>query len=263
MKPQKAKKLKYVQLTETQKRFAPYSFSKMMVHNQCPQKFKFKMIDQIPFVFVPNEALTKGRQVHHLLENIATLDESTRQLLGNIMLKGESAYTKDALDKCQASYNIVLDYQKGTVEKQQNYLSDVTGQHEVEIAFDDHFQKVGYWDKNCFYRGKVDLHTTQSNSEISLIDWKTGKYREIHWQDFNQLVFYALYYFYSNPEIQKINISYVYVEHDIENRMTLERQYLMNYLKDFLTIIKDLENDVEYAPYVAPLCGYCDLLGVL
>lgn len=72
-------------------------------------------------------------------------------------------------------------------------------------------------------------------------------------------MFYAVYFFKTYPKINKIKISYVYVEHEeCENSMILERQYLDNYIKELHDLIKSAENETSFPKNECRLCDYCE-----
>jgi hypothetical protein len=58
---------------------------------------------------------------------------------------------------------------------------------ELEFAFRKDWTPCGYWDKDCWTRGKIDV-VCIGRDEADIIDWKTGKRRP----DFGQLEYYAL-----------------------------------------------------------------------
>lgn len=70
---------------------------------------------------------------------------------------------------------------------------------------------------------------------------------------------YAIYFFKRYPKIDKIRISYVYVEHiNEENDMILERKYLKNYESQLTNLIISTENDTEFKKCPSKLCDYCE-----
>ncbi len=88
---------------------------------------------------------------------------------------------------------------------------------------------------------------------------KTGKYKEPAWQTYDQLVFYAIYFFQRYPNISKIRVSYVYVEHpDMENDLVLSREYLDVYVADLMRLVNNIENDNHFQKNQSKLCDYCD-----
>ena len=83
-----------------------------------------------------------------------------------------------------------------------------------------------------------------------------GKYRDNRYQDYNQLLFYAIYFF-EKYGVQNINISFVYVEHNLENDLELDIKYLDNYKMELLSSIKTIEEDSEFCAKKSKLCDYC------
>ncbi len=49
-------------------KYAPYSFSKISLFEQCPLKFKFNYIDKLG-IFQKSLATERGSYIHELLEN--------------------------------------------------------------------------------------------------------------------------------------------------------------------------------------------------
>lgn len=93
---------------------------------------------------------------------------------------------------------------------------------------------------------------------LHINDWKTGKFKDQKWQTYEQLMFYGIYYFKRYPTIDRIVISYVYVEHEnSENSLVLERQFLDNYISELKELINDTETDVLFKKCPSKLCDYC------
>jgi hypothetical protein len=57
-------------------------------------------------------------------------------------------------------------------------------------------------------------------------------------------------------KLNTIKISFVYIEHDADNSMTLERKYLDNYSRTLLETIRDAEIST-YEKCETRLCEYC------
>jgi intergrase/recombinase len=70
-------------------------------------------------------------------------------------------------------------------------------------------------------------------------------------------MFYAIYFFQRYLTINKIKVSYTYIEHDIENKITLERKYLNNYISELNKLIGAVENDIDFKKNKTKLCNYC------
>ena len=59
-------------------KFAPYSFSRLATHKNCPRKFRYSYIDKIPSGRVDRTAVLKGAAVHSIIENYP--NESSHKL---------------------------------------------------------------------------------------------------------------------------------------------------------------------------------------
>jgi len=70
-------------------------------------------------------------------------------------------------------------------------------------------------------------------------------------------MFYAIYFFQRYLTIEKIKVSYVYIEHELENDITLERKYLSNYISELNKLISDVESDVLFEKNETKLCEWC------
>jgi len=214
--------------------YRPYSYSRLSLHDQCPRKFKYSYIDKLERGPTDRTALLKGGAVHSILEN----------------------YPNRTTHKLAHKYHHIVDkFLNGEVS--QKYFGDVSFMNEVSFGLTEELEPTTYGDKKALFRGKIDRVQVIDNL-LYLCDWKTGKYREERFQDFRQLLFYAIYFFRRYPNINKIKICYVYVEHDLENEMILDREYLFNYVKQLTDIIIATESDREFPKSPSRLCDWCD-----
>jgi CRISPR/Cas system-associated exonuclease Cas4 (RecB family) len=214
--------------------FAPYSYSKLSTHKQCNRKFKYAYIDKAPKSKISDMTpLLKGGAVHNILEHYPNL--STHKLA--------------------PKYQYIAD----------NFIASNLGQkylskdsvREFDFGLTKDLKPTTYKDKDALFKGSID-YITRIDDTLHLNDWKTGKLKEEKWQDFDQLLFYAIYFFIRYTNINKIVISYVYVEHNNhENTITLDRIYLKRYVTELFGLIKDAENDTVYKRNITPLCGWC------
>ena len=70
------------------------------------------------------------------------------------------------------------------------------------------------------------------------------------------MLFYAIYFF-EKYKLSKIKITFIYVEHDVENDLILEYQYLNNYKKELLQNISKIEKCENFNKNITKLCDYC------
>jgi len=212
-------------------KFAPYSFSKISTFVGCPRKFKYRYIDKLPQEPRDMTALLKGSCVHSMLEK----------------------YPEPSTSKLVSEYQYILDEFLKT--KYKKYL-EIPAKKEESFGLTNKLEQCTYKDKNAMLRGFIDYYTILDDKMV-IIDWKTGRVKEPRYVDFTQLMYYAIYMFKKYSKINKIEVMYLYVEHDYDNSMVLERKYLDNYCRDLLTNIKNIETS-DYPKKSQVLCDYCE-----
>ena len=181
-------------------------------------------------------ALAKGRCVHSIFEYSGNVSDEVKN----------SEY-----------YQISRDiYEKFLQSDLKHYvLTDKPKFAEQRIALNKELKPCDYKDKDVLFKGIVDQ--VLIDNDLYLNDFKTGKYVDERWQSYEQLLFYSIYFFIKHPNIQRIFISYLYVEHGLENKMMLERQYLENYKNILSTNISNIENDKTFNANITRLCDFC------
>lgn len=227
-------------------KFAPYSYSKINTFKSCPLKFKFQYIDKIG-TYSDTPALIKGRTIHYLIENSHLSPESySEEMKQNI---------KDFPETLQIKKNFV------NSEIGIKYLSDIDKSpiNEYKLGLDFNLFGVEY-SKESLFNGIVD-YICVKNSTMYLIDWKSGNYRDQKYQDYNQLLFYAIHFF-QKYKVKKIIISFVYVEHNLENSLELQLDYLNNYKLELLKSIYSIEICQDFKANKSRLCDYCEFKDV-
>ena len=215
-------------------KYNPYSFSKLSTHKHCNRKFKYNYIDKAPKDKMDMTALLKGGAVHSILEH----------------------YPNESLHKLAPKYQHIAD--KFVVTNiGEKYLTQESIR-EFDFGLTKDLTPTAYSDKEALFRGSIDFICTIDNV-IHLIDWKTGKYKEPKWQEYDQLMFYGIYFFQRYENVDTIKISYVYIEHENhENSIVLERQYLETYVKQLIELIHNAETDEEFKKNPGPLCNWCE-----
>jgi len=213
---------------------APYSFSRLSTHKQCPRKFKYGYIDKIEPEKTDRTALLKGAAVHSILEY----------------------YPNVSSHKLAPKYSHIVDNFIKTKLGSKYLSSDSIREFDFGLTKD--LSVCEYSDKNALFRGSIDF-ICKLDDVLHLIDWKTGKYKEPVFQSYDQLTFYGIYFFKRYENIQKIRISYVYVEHgDHENDIVLERAFLSTYISNLKELIQNIETDKIFPKKISKLCDYCD-----
>lgn len=211
-----------------------FSYSKISCFKQCPYKFKLIYIDKLQKPVV-NEALVKGSKIHELLENFENFDKT-------------SQYSK-----------IVLDFANSELGRD---ILSKNSTREWCVKFDENLNADdSLTQKSAKLIGYIDRINATENG-IELIDFKTGKYKDPRWQDFEQLTIYSIYMFSKYPTLSDLKLRYVYVEHSKENSKIISRNEA-DFEKTILSkTLMGIENAKEYPKKPQKLCEWCEFKGV-
>lgn len=214
-------------------KYGPYSFSAMSTFVQCKRKYKYLKIDKIDTGPKDMTALLKGGAVHDILEK----------------------YPQKSTHKLAPKYQHIADKFISS-ELGRLYLKE-DSVREFKFSINNKLEFGSFWDKSSMFRGAMD-HIIIIDNKLYIIDWKTGKYKEQKYQDYTQLIYYAVMLFIKYQHVDEITISFVYVEHMLENKLVLQREHFHNHLRDLVTTIKDIETATEFPKTKSKLCDYCE-----
>ena len=214
-------------------KFSPYSYSKISTFESCKKKFDYTYITKIKLKPKYNEALLKGGAVHSILEDYP--EASSHKLA----------------EKYYPSVKTWIESPRG-----QSILT-VPSQNEISFGLNSRLEPVEYKDKTAMFRGFIDRIFVK-DSKIVIMDYKTGKYREPQYQTYDQLMFYAVWFFQKFPEVLEIKIIYEYVEHLESNELDLHRDNLGNYKMQLVKLIHSIETCEDFSKNLTKLCDYCD-----
>lgn len=221
-------------------KYKPYSFSKINTFYQCPLKFKYIYIDKLGKNFT-TEALLKGRAVHSILEKYP---EEPKNKLSKKYKHIAEKFIKSKLGEKYLSEKNIKEFKFG-----------------LKIENND-LKSCSYYDKDVFLRGSVDFICVKDNV-LHLIDWKTGKPKDECFQEFEQLIFYSLYFF-QTYNIPKIVLSFVYIEsiddfgNGHENVLEITRDSFEIYKKKIINKIINIEKSDNFLPKISKLCKFCE-----
>ena len=118
---------------------------------------------------------------------------------------------------------------------------------------------TGYWDSDCWFRGKADSVILDLPKAMAFIaDWKTGK---SNYEDPFELATNALLLKIKYPELKKVLGSYAWLK---ENRMS-QRYDLSDFKGTFMEItrlmglVAEKRKSNEWIKRKSGLCGYCSV----
>jgi RecB family exonuclease len=207
-----------------------WSYSSIKTFDQCPKKyFHLKVVQDVKDE--GNEASRYGNDAHAAAE----------------------AYIKDGTP-IPDTYAVM----RPVVEA----LSKFPGDKHTELRLgikrtDNGFEPCGFFDKDVWYRGIVDLLIVKGKTAY-LIDYKTGK--NAKYADMKQLDLMAGAVFIHFPNVVRIKSGLAFVVSNEFPKKNHVREHLNQYLAVFDDQLDQLEAAMDNGIWNAktsPLCGWC------
>jgi len=224
--------------------YSPYSFSRLSTFESCPRKFQNTYILKLPGLASDTTALDKGSYIHHCLE---------------VWPSAPSQFFNLSVEQIEQYDKIILRFVQSDIG-QKILKAPVTIGKELDFGLDRTLTPCSFLDSSALLRGSIDrLNYNLNTNTLEVYDYKSGKYKEPRFQSFKQVMMYALWIF-RNPLfncIEQIKTSYVYVEHNMENELIMDRKYIKVYFKEYLDIIKSLESTEDFKMNRTKLCDWC------
>jgi len=217
------------------------SWSRISDYRQCPHKFKMKYITKEKNFILDqkdkNYALVRGGNIHKALENYV---KDRLAGLNPSVTMPEIIRTQPFIDDVMANYNVIP---------------------ESQIAIDENFNQVSWYDKSAWFRVIYDLIGFGKN--LLLTDYKTGKLAdysgsvdELGQLHMSSLVGMALW-----PEYEDCSAIYVYVDHTVVIPCLLNRAETFEPMKEQL--IKEhaaINADEEFRASKNQFCKWCEAI---
>lgn len=157
-----------------------WSYSSISLYRTCPNQWRAKYRDK-EVVFKPTEHTIWGTEVHSEAENCI---KENRQPTERYKFLAPYLHSIKALNGAASA--------------------------EVELAVTEDLKPCGFWDKDAWLRGKLDVLVNQSDKAI-IFDWKTGKAKP---SDFGELRCFSLLTFLNYEEVEKTKNVYLWLKKD-------------------------------------------------
>ena len=241
-----------------------FSFSKFSLYKECPLKYRFRYIDQIPEK--PKPYLIFGRIIHEILAHffsrvppppLSDLTEMFREKWDSITIE-EKGYAKPEYDKIDFNKGIRIInnfYQK----HKDNEILPLKNEYQTFVDLDNITANI--------IADRIDY---LGDGKITIIDYKTGSDKA---RSADQLYFYQkicetdtrLVELINNKykeNIKKIEVhsmKYYYIETLKEQNLTRASDIeIENFWKDVLSIVEKIHlGDFNPTPG-EKVCGWCD-----
>lgn len=238
-----------------------FSHSKLSSYQQCPQKYKFRYVDEIPPPIRSIE-LHLGDSVHRALEKlyadaragqIAGVDD----LLKSFQQKWDEGFSADlrivrarttAQTYLEMGSKMLSDYhwsfhpftQNTTLELEEKFLFPVSDRHEM--------------------RGIIDRLARNNDGSLEIHDYKTSRRLPDATQVSNdvQLALYEIAIRHRWPETQNISLIWHYLAFDKQITITKTTEQLETVKRSTLDQIHTIEAATSFPTHVTPLCDWCE-----
>ena len=213
------------------------SWSRISDFRQCPAKFKFKYIDKATNFQLKDEqkspALVRGGNIHAQLDNYVKAKKKNE--IVTITLPEVLATTK-LVDQIMDQYQVEPEHQ---------------------IAIDENFKVVSWYDKQAYFRVIYDL--IGFGTDLFLGDFKTGKFADYNGsiKCMGQLHLSALVGLSLWTDYELCTTAYIFVDHKRCIPWKHKRSDLPE-MKDRLIAEHQLINaEEEFAPKQNQYCKWC------
>lgn len=206
----------------------PLSWSRIQTFRQCPYKFKEQFITKTYPSDDNNPAFVKGIEVHKQVDTYIKTKQPA--MLGNV--------AKNAQRLIDTLHNM-----PGTF------------MGEIQVAVNDDWQQVDWFDKNPLFRAIFDALYIDNNRAI-LIDWKTGKVQKYD-EERGQLHLATAILFELHAELEQIKCSYNFLEHgQITDIIFSRKDHTANKASWELEALQ-INSEEEFAPKKNKYCNWC------
>lgn len=192
----------------------PISPSSLRMFAQCPFKYEARYIKKLFKVDGTSEPLVYGNLVHKGLE--FRLKHSPGF---DLLAYFQQEASREGLSHCGSKFKSVVSNTSQLLSNLDRMMASGWAVYvEREVAIDGDGRVCGWWDDRCFMRTKLDaLLVSPDESEIIILDWKTGKASSINefQLDFNGLAlvpeyglrkYAALDFLVDSGEVKKFEI---------------------------------------------------------
>ena len=219
-----------------------YSYSQLNRWIHCPQSWKFAKIDKLQTM--ESLLLTQGRIVHdkvdgyikHLVKNNFTSDITWSGLVDELDGLPEGA---ELMDKFAKSF---------VLNPETHYGS------EIEIAITEKGRPCGWWDKDVWFRFKIDKLDIEED-KLVITDWKSGWNTDI---DKFQLEVYAWGLSYIDLEkYDTILVKDHFIRYKIEKSIEISVSAIPAIEKKVRKIVAQMEKAKTFPAKPGNYCSLC------
>lgn len=210
------------------------SHSRLSDYNQCPRKFYVKYIAKEWPKEDDSPHLIRGDNVHKALENYIIRKTTGTEGIAPSSLQ-EVENTKPLVDALIGQFHNTYP--------------------EIQLAVDKDFKKVEWFAKNAYYRAIIDVLCLNPKAGFAG-DFKTGKIYD--YSGFGgQLHLTSAMVLSAFPELDYLDIAYIYVDHKQTFQLRFTRDDLPKLLEHFHAESQKVNQDASFLPTINEHCKWC------
>jgi CRISPR/Cas system-associated exonuclease Cas4 (RecB family) len=233
-------------------KYGPWSYSKINAWLECPRKFKYWYVDKVPMEWEDTVPTQRGTLIHLIFE----LNRDLKKIKAHKDFKDilqKKILSPEDIKGCFKVYDSFVKSKEG-----QSIMSKTRLFAELPLGLDHELNFTRY-DDSPFLRGYVDAAFVNENNDKSMVivDWKSGRHKPKDKQDWTQLLYYSIGMFSANPNLEKVVLAFVYVEHNKMNLKIVTRDELPRYKQSLYNTTDKIEEDVVFPKNQTHLCDYC------
>jgi hypothetical protein len=207
-------------------KLTPWAYTKLKTFETCMLKGTAQYIDKaVPYA--PTPEMEEGNRVHAVME---------KAINDGILPSGDDRYLRDFLPSRDEDTKVLLG--------------------EVSLGITRDFNTCDFWDKSCWFRGKLDVVDIAGDTCI-LIDWKTGK----PYEDPDELHLHAMLAKARYPEVKHWRGMFIWLaskrcgEGHVLSPAVTYRKLIERTDK----ILHNFTKGDERKPRQNKLCGWCSV----
>lgn len=199
-------------------RLPSWSFSKLMVFEECKYRAKLQWLDKIPDL-QPKTAADRGSAIHLECEDY---------VIGKDGFTHNLRFFKDDLE------SLKVHFAAGRVICEQ------------EWAFDNQWRPTEW--KRGWLRLKADAVCFLTKTHCVVIDYKTGKRFGNEIKHARQLQLYAVCALLLYPELQSVTCELWYLDQNELSKFTMRRSQLKKYLQIYDRLGREFTSEEDFPP---------------
>jgi len=233
-----------------------FSFTSLDQYDTCPQEFAYQRIQRLPRE--EGMPLIVGGAIHAVMQKYGQHCAEKGKPQDEAELAQILAAVRAGLSDAAGADVASIGERLGEVIFNPAVMREA--EFELELAWDEKWQPVGWWDKTVFFRSKIDLAHLEGAMGV-ITDWKSN--RQIPPQSeidsSFQLEVYANAAADRHPEIPEWLIRNVYLRYGFATRERLiRREELAGTRAKIEAKAAAIRADEKCAPRIGPHCQHCD-----